>query len=363
MIRGRLTKTGICRKKINPKACEILKNIELLCFINIKNITKFKNIILEKLKNDNKIKSFYNYLKKYLFNLNPKFYNYVELIKYFQKDNNNLFLNKLYTTNNICESINSKINYNLPKKTIDNKNFISAITKIILNSTIENPEKNRNDYITKSLILLIDKTNFNKNLRWIDYSEFKDYLKAIIHNNLEIVDEEESDNWINFLYDIEEKVEENRVDDADEIEDFQIEKENNNYENLIDVIYEPNNSINNENIKNESELEDSNYNNYLDEDDFDSNEYNNIINLLDNINLNEEKECSDINNKINDNLNFDEDKEKDNSEVNNFKRPLKERLKERLNKNKKFNNDNKIKVRKRKKDSISEEKDKKIIIC
>lgn len=88
-----------------------MKNIELLCFIDIKNIPKFKNIILEKLKNDTNIKSFYNYLKKYLFKLNPKIYNYVELINYFEKDNNNLFLNKLYTTNNICESINSKINF------------------------------------------------------------------------------------------------------------------------------------------------------------------------------------------------------------------------------------------------------------
>lgn len=66
---------------------------------------------MEKLKNETKIKSFYNYLKKYLFKLNPKIYNYVELLKYLEKDNYNLFLNKLYTTKNICESINSKITW------------------------------------------------------------------------------------------------------------------------------------------------------------------------------------------------------------------------------------------------------------
>ena len=115
MIRGRLTKAGICKIKINLKSCEI-KNIELLCFIDIKKIPKFKNIILEKIKDDTNIKLFYNYLKNYLFKLNPKIYNYVDLINYFKEDNNNLFLNKLYATNNICESINSKINYFLPKK-------------------------------------------------------------------------------------------------------------------------------------------------------------------------------------------------------------------------------------------------------
>ena len=151
----------------------------------------------------------------------------------------------------------------LPKKTIDNKNFITAISKIILNSTIENPDKNRNDFISKSLILLIDNIDFNKNLRWIEYSEFKKYLKTIINKNLDVTDNE-IDKWIYFLYDIEDnnnKKEKDGVVNDDQKDDIQIEEENNYYENLINEIYEPNNSINNENIKNDSEFEDINLKN------------------------------------------------------------------------------------------------------
>ena len=108
MIRSRLAKTGICKKKLNIKAYEILKNIELLCFIDLKNIPKYQKLILEKLEKDKTIHDFLNYLKKYLFKLNPKVYNYTELIKHFDNINSDKFIEKLYTTNNICESLNSK---------------------------------------------------------------------------------------------------------------------------------------------------------------------------------------------------------------------------------------------------------------
>lgn len=54
MIRGKLTKCGLYKKKMNKKAIEIIKNIELLCFIELKNIKKFETIILNKLKNEDK---------------------------------------------------------------------------------------------------------------------------------------------------------------------------------------------------------------------------------------------------------------------------------------------------------------------
>ena len=60
---------------------------------------------------------FIKYLKNYLFKLSPKIYNYSDLIEHFQKDeSNNIFLEKLYTTNNICESLNSKLSFYLLKK-------------------------------------------------------------------------------------------------------------------------------------------------------------------------------------------------------------------------------------------------------
>ena len=84
MIRGKLTQTGLTKKKLNYKACEILKNIELLCFIDIKNIKKFQNIILNKLENEDKIKPFIKYLKNYLFKLDGNIYNYSEIINHFK---------------------------------------------------------------------------------------------------------------------------------------------------------------------------------------------------------------------------------------------------------------------------------------
>ena len=52
-----------------------------------------------------------SYFKNYLFKIPAEVYNFSALISYFAKENENKYLEKLYTTNNIVESINSKINY------------------------------------------------------------------------------------------------------------------------------------------------------------------------------------------------------------------------------------------------------------
>ena len=48
--------------------------------------------------------------------MNPLQYNYSKLIEYSKENNKSNFIEKLFTTNNICENINSKLNFNLPKK-------------------------------------------------------------------------------------------------------------------------------------------------------------------------------------------------------------------------------------------------------
>ena len=73
---------------------EILCNIELLCFINIDKIKAFKIIILDKLKEYDELKKFINYIKKYLFKLNPVIYNYTNIINHFKTNNGNKFLDK-----------------------------------------------------------------------------------------------------------------------------------------------------------------------------------------------------------------------------------------------------------------------------
>ena len=142
MIRGKLQQIGQCKKKLNRYNVEIISNIELLCFINMEKIKEFQKVILEHLKGDKNMTKFIRYLTNYLFKLNPQIYNYSELINYFKSKDNMLYLQNLYTSNNICESINSKLNYYLPKRTTNNYDFIKSIGKVLLNNKILNNDIN-----------------------------------------------------------------------------------------------------------------------------------------------------------------------------------------------------------------------------
>ncbi len=113
---------------------------------------------------------FIKYLKNFIFKLDPSIYNYSKLIEYFQKDNSNKYLEMLYTTNNICESMNSKLNFYLPKKATNNSSFIKSVSKVLLNEEFKGIYKVRKDQKTHSLIKLIEDFNFNDNLAWIDYA-------------------------------------------------------------------------------------------------------------------------------------------------------------------------------------------------
>ena len=120
MIRGKLSQIGVCKKKLNKFNVELITNIELLCFLSLDKIKPFQKIIIDKLKDNKNLYKFLSYLKKYLFKLNPIIYNYNNIIEYYKKENGNKFLDYLYTTNNICESINSKLDFYLPKKATTN---------------------------------------------------------------------------------------------------------------------------------------------------------------------------------------------------------------------------------------------------
>ena len=61
---------------------------------------------------------------------------------------------------------------------------------IIVNDTIKMDNYKRYDHISKSLILLIDRENLNKDFKWISYETFNKYLKLTINdydttNNIE----------------------------------------------------------------------------------------------------------------------------------------------------------------------------------
>ena len=174
-LRKKLSNIGFTTKKLNKTSIEILRNVELIFFIEKKNIQIYKDLIINKLKDNEKLKKFIKYLNPYIFKLNPSAYNYEELInlkKNDDKDEDNIYLQKFYTTNNIVESINGKLNLNLLKKSTNNKNFLESINKVIINNSFEKKEIIRHDYITKSLILLIEEYELNKYPKWITCEEY-----------------------------------------------------------------------------------------------------------------------------------------------------------------------------------------------
>ena len=55
---------------MNKISIEIMRNIQLLCFIKKNKIKELKDIIIDKLKEKNNLKCFIIYLKNYIFKLN-----------------------------------------------------------------------------------------------------------------------------------------------------------------------------------------------------------------------------------------------------------------------------------------------------
>ena len=90
-------------------------------------------------------------------------------------------MDKFYTTNNIVESINSKLNYYLPKKSTNNIDFLNSIMKLLSNSILNDKNIIRHDYVTRSIILLIEDLKFNDNLKWLNYDDLNSYLKKVIN--------------------------------------------------------------------------------------------------------------------------------------------------------------------------------------
>ena len=327
MVKRNLNKTGFFKKKLNPISIEIISNIELLCFINEEKINEFQKLILKKLNSFPKLKSFVKYLKNYLFKLSPTIYNYSKIIEHFKNNDNNYFINKLYTTNNICESLNSKISFNLPKKPTNNFNFVSALTNILTNEIIdENRKIYRKDYKTKCLLKIINDLDLNNEISWVSYDIIKKSLNEILNNNYEEKSVNDIENYIKYIIE----------EDDENIGYIEKSKDNNKNEN-----------INSESDDNDSEdrkekencFEDKNDNSIdIEEDNIDSKNINSD---------NDSVQDVDIINNGSDNYDklinmFDDlDIKDDNNKSNYFKLPINERIKIRENKEMKNKANNK----------------------
>jgi len=252
MVRKKLYQSGIYNKKFNKIGFEILSNIELLCFLDIDKINNFKKIINNNLNRFEKIEKFSNYINNFIFKLSPYIYNYAELIKYFKDKHEEKFINKLYTTNNIVESVNGVLAHNLPKRVTNNNDFVKCISKILYLDSLEIKSLKRKDYKTRALLRLIRDENLNINLKWVSFDEFCKYLKLVIEDENENINELEKnkliDNYINLLN-----------EDKDEINSDSISVDNNKISNSSDeednIIFDKIENNNKDNVEIESENE------------------------------------------------------------------------------------------------------------
>ena len=167
-------------------------------------------------------------------------------------------------TNNICESIHGKISNHLPNSSITKAYFKDTISYILKHYSMKNKETIRKDYISRSLIIIIEKYNLNKVSKFIDFSIFKKEIEktiAFMTNkvNLNSVNEifstiielekDKEDNIIleedlNSIYNEEnensiEEEEENR-ESKEKLEDFYNIKNDKKY--FVDILNEHNSS-------------------------------------------------------------------------------------------------------------------------
>ena len=105
-------------------------------------------------------------------------------------------------TNNICESIHGLISKNLPNTRVTKNNFRDTINYIIENNDFKIKNIIRKDYITRTLVVIIEKYDLNKDYKFIQYDIFKKELEnviALMTGKINIKSVEELINSIEFV--------------------------------------------------------------------------------------------------------------------------------------------------------------------
>ena len=88
----KIEKLKISNKKFNRKAIEILRNVELLCFMKPRKINKFADILKLNLNSKEKYKELYEYINEYYIKKNPKLFNFSFIIDYSKNNNKENYL-------------------------------------------------------------------------------------------------------------------------------------------------------------------------------------------------------------------------------------------------------------------------------
>ena len=185
-IREKVISLKISKNKLNKKAYELIKNIEIISFINRDKIKEYITFIKNQLILDEDYKKLVNYLENNWFNKKVDLFNYSKLLNFISgnknENNNQKILEKFYATNNISESLHSKLNYYTPKAAINSEQFVSSLRKIFLDNTIKTDCIKRNDFKTRAIIKIIQDLDLNNEPQWLDFKIFYKYENQIIKN-------------------------------------------------------------------------------------------------------------------------------------------------------------------------------------
>ena len=206
-----------------------------------------------------------NYIEKNWINKNANLFNYSTLIndiiktkknyikkkynKYAEKSliTNLKSIQKLFFSNNICESIHSKIANFLPHGPTTKTNFRDTIEYVLKEYSCKTSQIVRKDYISRTCIIIIEKLDINETKKPLEYDYFKKELKKIIaymsgkcdlnavEEILSSIEDEEND-----------KYEDNSINLNDNF-NLDIEKKDDNNKNAIEAF------DNGDNLMNESE--------------------------------------------------------------------------------------------------------------
>ena len=85
-------------------------------------------------------------------------------------------LKLLFFSNNIFETIHNKIANHLPNSRTTKNNFKDTIKYILNTYSFKKNQFVRKDYITRTLIIIIEKFNINNEPKFIKYDLFKKEL-------------------------------------------------------------------------------------------------------------------------------------------------------------------------------------------
>lgn len=96
-----------------------------------------------------KRKNLFKYLNNNWIKINPKIYNYYDIISQDNNEYTNKIIIHFYATNNVAESIHAKLSKCLPKNKISNNDFIICMKNILNINEVKLNKISRKDYIKR----------------------------------------------------------------------------------------------------------------------------------------------------------------------------------------------------------------------